>query len=156
MFFKLVTKQFHTALNQDSCPGDQRAVASPLHKSTELQETIHIFLRSLTFFYLGHKRGKIDGPHSAGWALSATLDLEEIGELERQRHHARRIIDHDHTGRAKPSTGFLQRIEIHGQIELIGCDHRKCRPTGKHRLDLTSSRYPSSTLGHKFPDRRTH
>jgi hypothetical protein len=36
MFFKLVTKQFHAALNQDGSPGDQCAIASPLHKSTEL------------------------------------------------------------------------------------------------------------------------
>src|SRR2546423_14559154 len=152
MFLKLVTEQFHAALNQHGGPGHQRAIASPLHKSTDLEETIHIFLRPLSLLNLGHERGEIDGPHSTGWALPATLGLEEIGELERQGHHARLIIDHDHTGRPKPRAGFLQRIEIHRQVELIGGDHRKSPSTTEHRRVPTPPRPPPPPLVLDFPD----
>src|SRR5262249_52739691 len=78
MLLKLVTEQFHAALNQHGSPGYQRTIARAFHKSTELEETFHIFVRPLSLLDLSHQRSEVDGPHSTRRALPATLDLEEV------------------------------------------------------------------------------
>src|SRR5687768_4873674 len=98
MIFVFVTEQLDAALHQYRSPGHEGAVPRPFHESTQLEQTVEVFLSALPLFNFRHQRRQVDRPHPAWRTLTAALILEKIGKMQRLGDHAGRIIDDDDTG----------------------------------------------------------
>src|SRR6476469_3224558 len=98
MVFEFVAEEFHTALDQHRCAGDQRTISRPLDEPAKLQEAVEIFLGALACLNLGHQSREIDRAHAARRALPATFAFEKIRKFQRVPDHAGGIVHHNHAG----------------------------------------------------------
>lgn len=78
MVLIFVTEELQTALHQNRCAGDERAVPGSFDEAAELQHAVEVLLGPLPRFNLGHEPSEVVCAHSTRRTLTAALILEKI------------------------------------------------------------------------------
>src|SRR5205823_4304159 len=125
------------------------------HVAPDGEKVVQILKPSLPFGNAAHNAMNPAGSLTARGALSAGLVGEEPYRGIERFHHAGGLIHDDHT----PGTGHAarrhERVEIHRNVDLIGCQNFGRDASGDDGLELVAVAHTTSQLD-KMPQGHTH